>query len=185
MSARSTLGPTLGFAVLRHALLLAGAAFMLAPFVWMLSTSLKPSTEIFLDHIRLWPDQLAVVENYTAAFTKAPLLWFLLNGAIVTISIFALQVLVALPCAYALSKLRFRGKQTLFAVVLLCLLIPPHAISVPLFLLFHQIGILDSYAALVVPFTISVFGIFLMRQFFMTVPDDLIDAARMDGISEF
>ena len=185
MSARSTLGPTLGFAILRHALLLAGAAFMLAPFVWMLSTSLKPSTEIFLDHIRLWPDQLAVVENYTAAFTKAPLLWFLLNGAIVTISIFALQVLVALPCAYALSKLRFRGKQTLFAVVLLCLLIPPHAISVPLFLLFHQIGILDSYAALVVPFTISVFGIFLMRQFFMTVPDDLIDAARMDGISEF
>lgn len=181
MSAR----PTLGFAILRHVLLLGAAAFMLAPFVWMLSTSLKPQTEIFLDHIRLWPEQLAVVENYTAAFTKAPLLRFLLNGAVVTISIFALQVLVALPCAYALAKLRFKGKQTLFAVVLMCLLIPPHAISVPLFLLFYQIGILNSYAALVVPFTISVFGIFLMRQFFLTVPDDLIDAARMDGISEF
>lgn len=174
----------LGFAVLRHVLLLAGAAFMLAPFAWMISTSLKPPGEIFLDHIRWWPSDLHVVENYTAAFTRAPLLRFMLNGVIVTATIFALQVAVALPCAYALAKLRFRARPVLFAAVLFCLLIPPHAISVPLFLLFHQIGILNSYAAMVVPFTISVFGIFLMRQFFLTVPDDLIDAARMDGISE-
>ncbi|MET4701303.1 multiple sugar transport system permease protein [Constrictibacter sp. MBR-5] len=173
-----------GFAVLRHVLLLAGAAFMLAPFAWMISTSLKPPGEIFLDHIRWWPNDLHVVENYTAAFTRAPLLRFMLNGVIVTATIFALQVAVALPCAYALAKLRFRARPVLFGAVLFCLLIPPHAISVPLFLLFHQIGILNSYAAMVVPFTISVFGIFLMRQFFLTVPDDLIDAARMDGISE-
>ena len=103
----------------------------------------------------------------------------------VTVSIFALQVLVALPAAYALAKLRFAGREVLFALVLFCILIPPQATAIPVFLLFHKLGILDSYAALVVPFTISAFGIYLMRQFFKTVPDDLIEAARMDGISEF
>lgn len=170
--------------LLRHIILLAGALLVLAPFAWMLATSLKPDNEIFIDEIRWWPERLHAVENYTAAFTRAPLARFLLNGVIVTAAIFVLQVLVALPAAYALAKLRFRGRETLFALVLLCLLIPPHAIAVPVFLLFHHIGILDSYAALVVPWVISVFGIFLMRQFFMTVPDDLVDAARMDGISE-
>lgn len=170
---------------LRHAVLLAGAALVLLPFAWMVVTSLKPDAEIFISEIRWWPHKLAAVENYSLAFTKAPLARFLLNGVFVTVTIFALQLLIALPAAYALAKLRFRGRQTLFTLVLLCLLIPPHAIAVPLFLLFHHIGILDSYAALIAPWIISVFGIFLMRQFFMTIPDDLIDAARMDGISEF
>jgi multiple sugar transport system permease protein len=176
---------TRAFALLRHLLLMAGAVFMLTPFVWMLSTSFKPGTEIFVDHVQWWPEHSAIVQNYTAALTRAPLLRFLFNGVLVTVSIFVLQVAVALPCAYALAKLRFRGRRTLLAAVVLCLLIPPHAISVPLFLLLHQLGVLDSYAALVLPFSISVFGIFLMRQFFMTIPDDLIDAARMDGLSEF
>jgi multiple sugar transport system permease protein len=172
-------------AVARHVVLLALAAVVLLPFAWMISTSLKPQSEVFLSEIRWWPDRLHVVENYTAAFAKAPLLQFLLNGAIVTTSIFALQVLIALPAAYALAKLRFYGRDTVFALVLFCILIPAQAIAVPLFLLFHQFGILDTYAALVLPFIISVFGIFLMRQFFLSVPDDLVDAARMDGISEF
>jgi multiple sugar transport system permease protein len=172
-------------AVLRHTVLLTLAAVTLLPFAWMISTSLKPPSEVFLSEIRWWPERLHAVQNYSAAFAKAPLLQFLLNGAIVTVTIFALQVLVALPAAYALAKLRFHGRQAVFALVLFCILIPPQAIAVPLFLLLHHLGILDSYAALIVPFVISVFGIFLMRQFFLTVPDDLIDAARMDGISEF
>lgn len=170
---------------LRHAVLLSLAALVLLPFAWMVATSLKPPSEIFSDQIRWWPQKFHGVENYTAAFTKAPLGRFLLNGAIVTIAIFAIQVLIALPAAYALAKLKFLGRQTAFAVVLLCLLIPPHAVAVPVFLLMHGMGLLNTYAALVLPWTISVFGIFLMRQFFMTVPDDLVDAARMDGISEF
>ena len=173
------------FGNMRHALLLSIAALVLLPFAWMVSTSLKPPSEIFVDHVRWWPDAFHGVENYTAAFTKAPLLRFLVNGAIVTVSIFLIQVVVAMPTAYALAKLRFRGRDALFAVVLLCLLIPSHAVAVPVFLLLHELGLLNSYAALVLPWTISVFGIFLMRQFFMTVPDDLVDAARMDGISEF
>jgi multiple sugar transport system permease protein len=169
----------------RHALLLAGAAFVLLPFIWMISTASKPQTEIFTSNVHFIPHTFALRDNLVTAFGKASLWRFLLNGVIVTVSIFALQVLIALPAAYALAKLRFAGRDVLFALVLFCILIPPQATAIPLFLLFHKIGILDSYAALVVPFTISAFGIFLMRQFFMTVPDDLIEAARMDGISEF
>jgi multiple sugar transport system permease protein len=172
------------WALLRHMLLLIAAAIVLLPFVWMIVTSLKPQSEIFLSEIRWWPERLHAVENYTKAFDRAPLMRFLLNGAIVTVTIFMLQVLIALPAAYALAKLRFWGREAVFALVLFCILIPPQATAIPVFLLFHHLGILDTYAALIVPFTISAFGIFLMRQFFMTVPDDLVDAARMDGISE-
>ena len=94
-------------------------------------------------------------------------------------------MLVALPCAYALAKLRFWGREAVFGLVLFCLLIPVHAIALPLYIMLAKLGLTNTYAALVIPWTISVFGIFLMRQFFMTVPDDLIDAARMDGMSEY
>jgi len=126
-----------------------------------------------------------VVFNYTMAFQEAPLLRYLLNGVIVTVSIFLIQVIVALPCAYALSKLRWWGRDAVFAMVLFCLLIPVHAIALPLYIMLSKLGLTNSYAALIIPWTISVFGIFLMRQFFMTVPDDLVDAARMDGMGEF
>lgn len=126
-----------------------------------------------------------VVFNYTKAFVEAPLLRYLLNGVVVTLSIFVIQVLVALPAAYALAKLKFWGRDAVFGLVLFCLLIPVHAIALPLYIMLAKVGLTNTYAALVVPWTISVFGIFLMRQFFMTVPDDLIDAARMDGMTEF
>ncbi|MCP9628355.1 carbohydrate ABC transporter permease [Rhodopseudomonas palustris] len=171
--------------LLRHVVLLAGALVVLAPFIWMLSTASKPADEIYSSELHLIPHHFALWENLQEAFAKADLWRFLLNGLIVTVSIFALQILIALPAAYALAKLRFLGRGTLFALVLFGILIPPQATAIPVFLLLHKLGALDSYAALVLPFTISVFGIFLMRQFFKTVPDDLIDAARMDGISEF
>ena len=126
-----------------------------------------------------------IVFNYSKAFIEAPLLRYLLNGVIVTVSIFVIQVLVALPAAYALAKLKFWGREAMFGLVLFCLLIPVHAIALPLYIMLAKVGLTNTYAALVVPWTISVFGIFLMRQFFMTVPDDLIDAARMDGMTEF
>jgi multiple sugar transport system permease protein len=126
-----------------------------------------------------------IVFNYTKAFSEAPLLRYLMNGVIVTVSIFLIQIVVALPCAYALAKLRFKGRDFVFGLVLFCLLIPVHAIALPLYIMLAKVGLTNTYAALIIPWTISVFGIFLMRQFFMTVPDDLIDAARMDGMTEF
>jgi len=169
----------------RHLVLGLGAVVMLAPFVVMVATSLKPKDEIFTPEFHLLPHRLGAAENYHEALTQVPLLHFLLNGVIVTAAIFVLQVLVNVPAAYALAKLRFRGRTTLFLAVLVCLLIPYQATALPIYILFHWLGLLNTYAALVLPFTISVFGIFLMRQFFLGVPDDLIDAARIDGMSEY
>ena len=190
---------------LKHVFLLLGAIVVLLPFYLMISYSLKSPAEIesnsggFIGAQAPMTDtrclkagrspeectMLPVVYNYTAAFSEAPLLRYLLNGVLVTVSIFLIQVLVALPCAYALAKLRFWGRDLVFGMVIFCLLIPVHAIALPLYIMLAKAGLTNTYAALVIPWTISVFGIFLMRQFFRTVPDDLIDAARMDGMSEF
>lgn len=170
---------------LRHLVLLAGAAAMLAPFVVMIAISLKPPGEVFAPVFTLLPEQWHALENYRDAFTKVPLARFLLNGFIVTVSIFAVQAATALPMAYALAKLRWAGRDASFVMVMLALLVPPQVPAIPLYIAFWQAGILDSYAAIILPSTISVFGIFLMRQFFRTVPDDLIAAARMDGMGEF
>lgn len=190
---------------LKHAVLILGALVVILPFYAMVSYSLKSPREIDTGEggffgaqapmvneycVKLGNPRGACLEtpvifNYSEAFRKAPLLRYLLNGLIVTVSIFLIQVIVALPCAYALSKLRFRGREFVFSMVLFCLLIPVHAIALPIYIMLSKAGLTNTYAALVIPWTISVFGIFLMRQFFMTVPDDLIDAARMDGMSEF
>jgi multiple sugar transport system permease protein len=171
--------------LLRHVVLWLGLVIVLAPFVWMVSTSLKPANEIFSTDLSLLPRKWHAVENYIDAFSKVPLLRYLLNGVIVTAGIFALQLLVALPCAYALAKLRFRGGDILFAMVLIGLMIPAQAPAIPRYVMLYQVGLLDSYAALILPFVFSAFGIFLMRQFFKTVPDDLMHAARIDGLGEF
>lgn len=190
---------------LAHLVLIFGAVIVLLPFYVMLTTSFKSSVEIasgtggLFGAQELVLDQSCVnlggseqdcltrplVDNYHQAFTAAPLWRYLLNGVIVTASIFALQTLIAVPAAYALAKLRFWGRDAAFGLVLFCLLIPVHAIALPLYLMLAKLGLTNSYAALILPWIVSAFGIFLMRQFFMTVPDDLIDAARMDGMGEF
>ena len=176
------MGKALG--VLRHGVLLLGAAAMLAPFVVMLAISLKPPGEIFEPVFSLLPRQWHAWENYRAAFTTVPLARFLLNGFVVTGVVFTVQLLTALPMAYALAKLRWRGRDTSFGLVVLALLIPPQVPAIPLYIAMWQLELLDTYGAIILPSTISVFGIFMMRQYFRTVPDDLIAAARMDGLSE-
>jgi multiple sugar transport system permease protein len=170
---------------LRHAVLIAGAAVMLFPFVVMVSTSLKSPGEIFAPMFTLLPQSWNAIENYTTAFTRVPMARFLLNGILVGAAIFALQALFALPCAYAIAKLRYSGRNLTFAMVILALLIPPQVPAIPLYIALWQLSLIDTYAALILPSAISVFGIFLMRQFFLQVPDDLIHAARLDGLSEF
>jgi multiple sugar transport system permease protein len=189
----------------KHIVLIVGALVVILPFYLMISFSFKSPSEIqsisggffgaqemMTDHRCLKAGRsevectmLPIVYNYRAAFEEAPLLRYLLNGVIVTLSIFAIQVLIALPCAYALAKLKFWGRDVVFGLVIFCLLIPVHAIALPLYLMLAKFGLTNTFAALVIPWTISVFGIFLMRQFFKTIPDDLINAARMDGMSEF
>lgn len=169
--------------VLIVALLVAGAAVVLLPFAFMLSFSLKPAAEIFAPGLDLLPDRIAW-RNYVQAFTDVPLVGFLLNGVIVCAGILVFQILIAVPCAYALAHRSFAARGLIFTLVIAGLLVPYHVTAIPVFLGLAQLHLLNSYFALIVPFVISVFGIFLFRQFFATVPGDLIDAARVDGLSE-
>jgi multiple sugar transport system permease protein len=171
--------------VTRHALLALSAAFALLPFVWMISLSLKPPEEIFQPDFHLWPKAFHGIENYRVALTAAPMFRFLFNGVLVCAVIFGLQLMVCVPCAYALAKLRFRGRDTLFSAVLVGLLVPPQALAIPHFVLLYVFGLLDTYASLILPWIISAFGIFLLRQFFRSIPDEIIHAARLDGLGEF
>ncbi len=177
--------PTLFFRAARHLLLMTGALVFLAPFIWMVLTSLKPVDEVFTRELTLLPTRLALVENYTEALTRVPLLRYLWNGIVVCAAILVLQILVLLPAAYAFAKLEFRGKTWAWRLVLLALMIPHQATAIPTYVMLHHLGMLNTLSALIVPFSISAFGIFLMRQFFRTVPDDLVHAARLDGMSEF
>jgi multiple sugar transport system permease protein len=169
---------------MRHAALLITGALILIPFVWMVSLSIKPPGEIFRASFSFWPQQFYGIENYTKALTEAPLLQYMLNGVIVCAIIVVLQIVICAPAAYALAKLDFPGKNLLFGLVLIALILPHEVLALPLFILGYQIGILNTYAALIFPYIVSPFGIFLFRQFFKTIPDDVIHAARLDGLSE-
>ena len=173
--------PSPSFRILRHGVLMAVALVFLMPFIWMVLTSLKPADEIFGSEIHLFPTRFAAVENYTLALTKVPLLRYLWNGVLVCAGILVLQILVALPAAYAFAKLSFRGKPWAWRLVMLALMVPYQATAIPLYVMLYHAGLLDTMGALILPFSVSAFGIFLMRQFFRTVPDDLIHAARLDG----
>ncbi|MDQ7251044.1 carbohydrate ABC transporter permease [Dongia sedimenti] len=181
MSARHFVHPT---AILRHAALLSSGTLILVPFVWMLSLSLKPPGEIFGASFSLLPHHWYAVENYQRALTSAPLLRYMANGLIVCAAILALQIAVCAPAGYALAKLRFKGRDVIFALVLIGLLLPHQVLSLPLFILGYQLNILNTYAALIFPYVVSPFGIFLFRQFFKTIPDDVVHAARLDGLPE-
>jgi multiple sugar transport system permease protein len=171
--------------VFTHGFLLIGAVFILMPFVWMLATSIKPPDEVFTATFSLWPKRFYGVENYSYALTAAPLLKFALNGVILCGGILVVQLLVAIPCAYALAKLRFPGRNLLFVLVLLGLAIPVQVPALPLYIGLANLGLLNTYFSMMLPFFLSVFAIFLLRQFFKSFPDDIIHAARLDGMSEF
>lgn len=170
--------------LLRHAVLLAGAGLVALPFVWMISVSLAAPGEVFAGHLIPAPDLAAARTNYADALTRIPLLRYMANGGIVCAAILVLQLLIAAPAGYALAKLPFRGRELFFSAVVLGLLIPIQVPAIPLYLVIAKAGLLDSYTALVAPFVVSVFAIFLFRQFFLTYPDEVLDAARLDGFSE-
>jgi len=166
-------------------LLLGGLGLLLLmPYIWMVSASLKPLDELFRASLNLWPERFHAIENYSKVFNQIPVFQYLWNGVVVCAGILFFQLLFAVPAGYALAKLRFPGRDFVFGLVMLGLLVPPHVPALPLYVAFSQVGLLNTYAALILPFTISVFAIFLFRQFFKALPDDLVHAARLDGMGE-
>lgn len=180
MSRRGLLGR-----VLSHAVLLVGAVLMAAPFLWMLLTSIRPPEEVFGTVFNLIPSRFAGFENYAEALTSSNLPRAMLNGVIVCLGILAVQLLFAIPSAYALAKLKFRGREWLFGLVLFGLCVPIQVPALPLYLGLAQAGLLDTFFALMAPFALTVFGMFLFRQFFRGYPEEVLDAARLDGMGEF
>ena len=168
----------------RLALLGALGLLLLMPYIWMVSASLKPLDELFRASLNLWPERFHAIENYSKVFNQIPVFQYLWNGVVVCAGILFFQLLFAVPAGYALAKLRFPGRDFVFGLVMLGLLVPPHVPALPLYVAFSQVGLLNTYAALILPFTISVFAIFLFRQFFKALPDDLVHAARLDGMGE-
>jgi multiple sugar transport system permease protein len=160
------------------------ALLVLAPYIWMVAASLKPLDELFRASLSLVPERLHAAENYGRVFAEVPVARYLWNGVVVCGGILLFQLLFAVPAGYALAKLRFPGRDIAFGAVMLGLLVPAHVPALPLYVAFSAAGLLNTYAALILPFTISVFAIFLFRQFFRALPDELVHAARLDGMSE-
>lgn len=171
-------------ALVSNGVLAAASLLMLLPFIWMVMVSLAPQGEVYSGKLLITTSWQAAKDNYSFALSRAPLLRYMLNGVVVCLSILILQLLIAAPAGYAMAKLPFRGRPIVMACVILGLMIPIQVPAIPLYLALAYAGLLDSYTALILPFVISGFGIFLFRQFFATYPDEVIDAARLDGFSE-
>ncbi|MFK0277049.1 carbohydrate ABC transporter permease [Ensifer sp. NPDC090286] len=170
--------------IARLTVLSLGALIFLAPYIFMVSTAGKAQSEIFSSSLSLIPEQWSYIENFSKALSRVSMSTLLFNGVIVCALIFVIQIVVAIPCAYAMAKLKFRAARTMMVLVMLGLLVPIHATALPIYVAFDRLSVLNSYTALVAPFSISVFAIFLFLQFFRAMPDDLVHAARLDGMSE-
>jgi sn-glycerol 3-phosphate transport system permease protein len=163
-------------------LALVAAVVWLLPYAWMLLTSLKTPQELVQAPAAL-PATLRF-DAYGEVLRSLPFWRYLGVTTVMALSIAALQIALALPAAYALAKLRFRARPLAFALVLSALLIPAELRFVPTFTLLSSLGLVNTMAALVLPFAVSAFGTFLLRQALLSVPDALIEAARLDGASE-
>ncbi len=155
-----------------------------APLLWMLSASFMTAGEATSSPPPLLPNTVTLA-HYTALFTQLNLARFAANSAILAFSVTALSVVINSMAGYALAKLRFRGRDGLYRALLGALVIPAQVAMLPLFLLIKELGLINTYAGAMIPGLASIFGIFLVRQYTLSVPDDLLDAARLDGAGEF
>ena len=159
------------------------AALWLGPYAWMTLTSLKTLPEIVRAPAYPLPSSLQL-GAYREVFATVPVGRYFLNTIVMSVAIALLQITLALPAGYALAKLRFAGRGRAFAIILACLLVPAQVTFVPVFTLLGKVGLVNTFAALILPFGVSALGTFLVRQALLSVPDEIIEAARMDGASE-
>ena len=166
-----------------YAVLFLGLFVVVVPFVWMLLSSIKPEAEVRAVPPTWWPEQITL-SNYDTLFTKLDFPTYFMNSAIVALAVTAGNMVFCSMLGYALAKLDFPGKRALFAVVLGTLMIPGVVTFVPLFVLTTKIGLSNTLVGMILPFLAGPFGVFLMRQFIQSLPDELIQAARIDGAGE-
>jgi multiple sugar transport system permease protein len=166
--------------LLVHAILISLALSMLAPFLWMVSTSLKVRGEVFTIPLE-WLPRTYHFENYPNALNAAPFPRFFLNSLIIAVGVLVGRLVFCSMGAYAFARLRWPGRDTVFLAYLSTMMIPGQVTLIPSFLIIYWLGWMNTYYALIVPGFASAFGTFLLRQFFITIPTELEDAARIDG----
>ncbi len=163
-----------------------GAALMALPFIWMALTSVKQAPEIYRLPISLLPDNFFYPENYAEVFRRQDFIRFFENSFIIASGCTLASLFFSSLAGYAFAKFDFPAKEVLFfATILAVLMIPFEVIVIPLYLLFNRVGLTNTYPGIMGPSLISAFGVFVMRQFIESIPQDYIDAARIDGMSEF
>ena len=168
----------------RWIVITAAILISLFPFYWMMRTAVSPADEVFVDGLSFLPTSFDW-SNFSRAWTEANLGQAILIGSVMTLTILALQLITCIPAAYVLAKVRMRGVGVTLAVVIGCLLVPGQVSLIPIFIGINSVGLADSMAGLVLPYMTSAFGIFLLRQQMMAIPDSLMDAARTDGLGHF
>jgi multiple sugar transport system permease protein len=167
-----------------HVVLTLGLIAMLTPFAWMILGSFKTDAEIRRHPTEFLPRE-PTLDNFTTLFGRLDFTTFFINSIVVAVFVTVGNIVFCSMVGYALAKLQFRGKKLLFALVLGTLMVPGVVTFVPLFVLTANLGLVNSYPGLILPFLITPLGVFLMRQFMLGLPDELIEAARIDGASEW
>ncbi len=170
-------------AVLVNGALLLLAVLTALPLLWMISASLMPAGEAMSLPAHLLPSH-PTLQHYATLFSRLNIGRTLLNSLLLAISITAVSLICNSMAGYAFAKLRFRGRGRLFAILLATLIVPPQVTVLPLFLEIRAFGLINSFGGVIVAAIATVFGIFLIRQFALGIPDELLDAARLDGASE-
>jgi multiple sugar transport system permease protein len=170
--------------VLAYVLLIVAAAALLVPFLWMVSASLKHDNEVFTVPVR-WIPKSFQWHNFSDIWSQIPLGTYLKNTVFLSTVITLLQVLTGSFAAYGFAKVRFRGRETLFVAYLATIALPWQAYMIPQYIMMQKAGLTDTYWSLILLQAFGAFGVFLMRQYYLTIPDELCEAARVDGLSEY
>lgn len=173
-----------GVRIAMYAALAFGLLLVAGPFVWMVLGSLKTQAELLQLPPTWWPEQITF-GNYERLFERLDFPRFFYNSTVVALAITAGNLVFCSMLGYALAKLRFAGRDKLFLLVLATLMVPQGVTIVPLFILMTNLGLVNTHAGLILPFAAGAFGVFLMRQFMLGIPDELLEAGRVDGASEW
>ena len=173
-----------GRRVLVYVLLSVGLLVMSAPFLWMAVSAFKTPQDLTASP-PVWLPTEWTLENFRGLLDKLDLPLYFMNSVIVAVLVTVSNLVFCSMLGYALAKLSFAGRGKIFALVLGALMVPGNLMLLPLFVLMSKLGLIDSYAGLVLPFAAGAFGVFLMRQFMQSIPDELLEAARMDGAGEW
>lgn len=160
------------------------ALITLFPFIWMFVTALKTPSEVFEWPIVLIPRN-PQWGNFAEAWSRQPFMRFLQNTVFITIGTTVLTLFTSSTAGFAFAKYEFRGKRILFLIILMMLMLPPQVTLIPTFLMARNLGLVNTYVGLLIPGITSVFGIFMIRQYLQSIPDELIDAARIDGCNDW